>query len=601
MKLLKTKLGKLSAKKAIILIIAVLLISFLGFVFSSLGELNDLGILRMTGFPGGQDYLLVFQNDAERRPTGGFITAYGTLKFRFGIPIMEFGNVYDDKLIQKGEEFPDPTIAGLIGGPFYPGHGFRDGNFDPDFPTSAKELMRLYKLGYPDADFDGVIAIDFTAFENLAKAIDPEIVGESGLFAEIEKRVQGIDLHDPEALKNRKNFLSELAKRVVRKAIFSPTLYDDLADSIVKSLSEKHIQFYFTDPKLQFRARGKGWTGELPFVADSDLLAINEGNYGGMKSSRYLVRDVEYDVVLETQNSHLRQGFGGQAELRTQNDINSTRQKEDEEFNFKAIADLKIKIQHRGDFAEPISGYYKGYWRIYVPLGSRLISGEVDREYDDGKRQVWGKVMQMNPGEEREISLRYELPEFVLENNEYNLKLVKQAGSTEDHVRVTVKLPQGYLFKSEVRGQRSEFDLRENLAIFEGGLDSDKDLNLKILSDTLPPGLAWQEFLGGINEIDLRFNEPLDPESIQTASFEIKDLDYRNKQTDSVRIQRVRFIPPQNIRLDLSGTTEECREWYGLSFDGVADLHGNALDNQKITIVQWLNSAGEICDPERNL
>ena len=583
MKLLKTKLGKLSTKKALILIFSILAIFFSVFVFRSLGELNDLGLLKITGFPGARDYLLVFQNDAERRPTGGFITAYGTLKFRFGIPSIEFGNVYDEKLIQKNEVFPDPTVAELLAGPFYPGHGFRDGNFDPDFPTTAKELMRLYKLGYPEADFDGVIALDFTAFENLAQTVDSKLVGESGLFSEIEKKVQGIDLHNPEEIKDRKNFLGGLAKSIIKKAVFSPMKYSLVSKSLIDSLNSKHIQFYFQDPTLQFRIHEKGWGGELPFAADSDLLAINEGNYGGMKSSRYLVRDYEYDVELQ-----------------------------DSEEGLSPIANLQIKIQHRGDSSEPISGYYKSYWRIYVPLESQLVSGSVDRAYDDGKRQVWGKVIQMGPGEEREINLRYELPLSVLQDGSYKLKLVKQAGSADDHARVTVKLPAGYLFKNakcsstslttgKMQNVKDYFSVRENLAIFEENLNSDKNLELNILPDEMPPRLAWQEFVGGLSTIDLRFNEPLDSASIESAIFEIKDLDYRNERTDPADIRRVRFIAPQNIRLDLSGVSEECREWYELKFDGVSDLHGNVLENQKITVVQWLNAEGEICDPGRDL
>ncbi len=530
----------------------------------TIGELNDLGLMQVTGFPGSQNYLLIFQNDAERRPTGGFITSYATLKFRFGIPVTEFGDVYDEKLIQKGSQPPDPTIAELIGGPFFPGHGFRDGNSDPDFPTSAEELIRLYRLGYPEAEFDGVIAIDFTAFEDLANSLTPEISGEAGLFAAIENQVQDIDLHNPEEINSRKNFLADVAKNLIKKSFFSPK---KASESIIKSLNSKHILFYFRDETLAFRAHEKNWSGELP-VPSADLLAVNEGNYGGMKSSRYLVRDVFYDVKF-TENSR------GELE---------------------PTASLNIKIMHRGDAAEPISGYYKGFWRIFTPLGAQKIYGRVDRNFDDGFRKVFGRTIKMNPGEQREISLKYKLPETVLEDGIYKLKLVKQAGSANDFVRVSVKLPAGYLLASE------DFETRENLAVFQTLLDEDKELELKILPDTHPPRLAWQEFIGlNLHTIDLRFNEPLDYSTLSQAKFELADMNYRNKRFDSVEIQRVRFIAPQNIQLDVSGVTPECREWYELRFSGVADKRGNMIEDGKITIVQWINEFGEICDPERKL
>jgi hypothetical protein len=562
-------------KKVLLISVLSLLAVFVIFVMisiSRLGELKDLGIGKITGFPGFREYLVVFQNDAERRPTGGFITAYGVLKFRFGIPSLSFGNVYDEKLIQKGTLPPNDIVASLIGGPQFPGHGFRDGNIDPDFPTTAEELIRLYQLGYPKADFDGVIAVDFTAFENLVEAVEPELIGSGGLFAEIEKQVQDIDLHNEESLADRKNFLGDLAKSLIKKIIFHPSLQDDAADSMVESLNSKHILLYFRDAELESRVEEKNWGGALPFTAGSDFLAINEGNYGGMKSSRYLVRDIEYDVEFQ-----------------------------ETEAGLEPIANLKVYIAHRGDNSEPTSGYYKGYWRIFAPLGSELISGKVDESYDDGFHQVWGRLVDMNPGEQRMISLQYRLPDFVLNEDIYNLELIKQPGSAEDHVRVTVKLPHGYLTQLATSNSQLSFDTRENLAIFETMLSEDLDLDLEIIPDTLPPHLSGQDFVGGINTVNLRFNEALDTSSVANAIFSIRDLDYRNKRTDPVQITSVRFLPPYDVQLDLTGTSEECREWYELSLDGVADQHGNVIADKKVTVVQWLNVAGENCDPENRL
>lgn len=531
----------------------------------SLGELGDLGIRKITGFPFTQNYLVVFQNDAERRPTGGFITAFATLRFRAGIPFFEFGNVYDEKLIQKNSSPPDPFVAELLAGDFYPGHGFRDGNLDADFPTSARELIRLYKLGFPDAEFDGVIALDFTAFENLAQKLSPEIAGEAGLFAALENQIQNIDLHDPSQIQNRKNFLAEVAKNLIKKAIFHPKIASEI---FLESLKSKHVLFYFIDPKIQKIVIEKNWGGVLPNPENSDLLAIVEGNFGGMKSSRYLVRDIFYDVEF-SENDH--------GEL-------------------AATANLKIQLAHRGDAAEPISGYYKSLWRIFVPQNSQKISGSLDRIVDSAAHKIFDKIVEMNPAESREINLKYSLPIVIHADGKYNLKFVKQAGSSADHVRVTVKLPVGYLLASE------DFETRENLAIFETNLNSDENLSLKIIPDLMPPRLAWQEFVGrNLATIDLRFNEPLEADSVASATFSLADMNYRNQRFDSIKIRRVRFIPPQNIRLEISGATPECREWYELRFDGVADIHGNFLRDQKVTVVQWIDEFGQNCDPNREL
>ena len=538
----------------------------------SLGELNELGLLRSTGFPGGNNYLLVFQNDAERRPTGGFITAYAILRFRAGIPFFEFGNVYDERLIQKNSTPPDATIAELLAGDFYPGHGFRDGNFDADFPTAAEELIRLFRLGFSESEFDGVIAIDFTAFENLAAVLAPEITGEAGLFSRIENEVQNIDLHNPVEIQNRKNFLADIAKSLIKKSILSPK---KASRSIIESLNSKHILLYFHDSKIQEVVKTKNWDGGLP-IPTADFLAIFEGNYGGMKSSRYIVRDIFYDVEFS----------------------------ENSDGELQPTANLRIQLAHRGDVAEPISGFYKSFWRIFTPFDSQKISGKIDRNFDDGSRQVFEKIIKMNPNETREISFKYELPPSVLKDGTYRLQIQKQQGSGGDFVRVSVKLPSGYLFQQSAHSSQhtESLEIKENLAVYQVLLSEDKDLELKILLDEMPPRLAWQEFIGlNLRTIDLRFNEPLDPDSVAAAKFSLADMNYRNHRFDSVDVQRVRFIPPQNIQLNISGVTPECREWYELRFDGVADRHGNILRDQKITIVQWIDEFGRNCDAERKL
>ena len=555
-----------------IMVAGVLILSF-AFFKLMVGELGELGIRKVTGFPGSQNYLLIFQNDAERRPTGGFITSYAILKFRAGIPLLQFGDVYDEKLIQKNSIPPSEVMEELIGGDFYPGHGFRDGNFDADFPTAAEELIRLFRLGFPEAEFDGVIAVDFTAFENLAVALAPEIINEAGLFSQIENQVQNIDLHNPEAIQNRKNFLADLAKQLIKKSIFHPK---KASRSILKSLRSKHILFYFRDSEIQEAVLAKNWGGALSRKFGGDFLAINEGNYGGMKSSRYITRDIFYDVEFTENKS---------GEL-------------------QPTANLRIDLSHRGDAAEPISGYYKGFWRIFTPIGAQKISGRFEKEFDDGFRNVFGKIIKMNPGEQREILFQYELPKFVIRDGIYRLKIQKQPGSRDDFVRVSVKFPSGYLFEDKKLrvNDKESFEVKENLAVYQTLLSEDVELELKILPDMVPPRLAWQEFIGlNLRTIDLRFNEPLDYDSVTNAKFELADMNFRNHRFDSVQIQRVRFIPPQNIQLDLSGVTPECREWYELRFSGIADKHSNFLVDQKITVVQWIDEFGRNCDPERNL
>lgn len=543
-------------------------------VYAQLSVARELGFFRFTGFPGARQYLIVFQNDAERRPTGGFITSYAKLSFHFGLPWITFGDVYDPKLIQPGTTMPDETARRLIEGPQYPGHGFRDGNFDADFSSSAHELIRLYTLGFPEEKIDGVIAINFTAFQNFVAVLPGFSVGGTDLpadllFAKLEESIQGVDLHDPEALKSRKSILNLLAQQLIWRGLLHPTLLDQ---GLQKNLQNKHILLWFADGDLEADVLANNWGGTLPGGTASDLFGVIEGNYGGLKSSRYLVRDTTYDVTL------------GKSEAG----------------QLTAMASARLTLTHRGDNAEPISGYYKGFFRFLTPQDTELTAKQSVREFSNGQHQIFERFIDFNPGESREFALQYRLPSSVVQDDIYRLRLFRQPGGPGEYIRITLKAPQGYLLTDVSPDPALRFTGLENLAVYEGPI-VDGVLALKIMPDHTPPGLSWQEFQQGLTKIDLRFNEPLDPTSIASARFTIADANYRNQRTDDVAITAVKFVAPQNIELSLSGVTEECREWYRLTIDGVADKSGNRITDKQVTVVQSLNTQGALCDPEHRL
>jgi len=113
------------------------------------------------GFFGEKQYLILIQNNNELRPTGGFISAYAILKTRFGKPSLDFHDSYE---IAGHQYVSAPTpIEYLFGDdPFYQGWVFRDANFSPDFVESANQAETFYNYLYPDQQFDGIFAVDFT-------------------------------------------------------------------------------------------------------------------------------------------------------------------------------------------------------------------------------------------------------------------------------------------------------------------------------------------------------------------------------------------------------------------------------------------------------
>src|SRR3989344_7435825 len=89
-------------------------------------------------------YLILFQNDAELRPTGGFITAYGYFKVKNGLIESEgSSDIYklDDSLTKR---IPAPNII-LKYLPNVPNLNLRDSNLSPDYLVSMKQFEELYQ------------------------------------------------------------------------------------------------------------------------------------------------------------------------------------------------------------------------------------------------------------------------------------------------------------------------------------------------------------------------------------------------------------------------------------------------------------------------
>ncbi len=112
-------------------------------------------------------YLLLFQNSAELRPTGGFIGSYGLLTFEKG-KLLDFNveDIYSADGQLKGYVEPPAPIKEFLGqNTWY----FRDSNWDPDFPISAQRAEWFLKKT-TNRSVDGVIAVNLPAVKELLKA-----------------------------------------------------------------------------------------------------------------------------------------------------------------------------------------------------------------------------------------------------------------------------------------------------------------------------------------------------------------------------------------------------------------------------------------------
>ncbi len=366
-----------------------------------------------------QRYLLVFQNSNELRPTGGFIGSIAEVDIKNG-EIQNFylppGGVYD---LQGNLKIllaaPEPLR--LLNANWQ----LQDSNWFFDFPTSAKKIIWFYeKSGGPTVD--GVIAVNSQILPKILAITGPIELKEFNLvltadnvIAELQSEVE---INYDRELNQPKKIIASLMPIILQRLEnLPPQDFFSTFSLLYKALQVRDIQLYHQQDNLQSEILHFGFGGQVQ-SADHDYLAIVDTNIGGGKTDQVISSQ-----VLLTSN------------------INS---------NGEIINTLKIIKQHNGDSTDLFTGHtYRDYIRVYVPLGSKLISATgfnppdpaefndpeagyseddflkkietneiIDLETktritDEFNKTVFGNWLSLTPGEQKEVSLTYILPNKV--------------------------------------------------------------------------------------------------------------------------------------------------------------------------------------------
>lgn len=390
---------------------------------------------------GDRRYLLVFQNNAELRASGGFIGSYALIDVGSGrIKNIEIpaGGSYDTAGGLKTLVKP-PEPLRLVKPVWY----FWDANWWPDWKLSAQNLSWFYEQsGGPSVD--GVIAITPDVLENLLEVIGPidlnrsyGVVIGSDNFSDIIQEIVEV-IGQPELYQDRtlstdilsrlastsdqfqrqepKKIIGDLMTEILNKisANFNQKLLLDLSRILADNLNSKNILLYFSNEALQAEAEKLSWAGRIK-TSPLDYLLVVNSNIAGGKTDKVINDRMSLSVKIKADGSIVNR--------------------------------LTIKRQHQGRSGDLFTGVRNVNWlRVYVPLGSVLISArgfsDIDqsyfkeaeassqdhkylkntenqasldpasqtRIYQESGRTVFANWSLLDPGQESDIEIEYRLP-----------------------------------------------------------------------------------------------------------------------------------------------------------------------------------------------
>lgn len=381
-------------------------------------------------------YLVLFQNDKELRPTGGFLTAYSIMK----VDKAKFEPVSSNDIYNLDDNYrptltvPDP-IASYIKGPYSLSTGWRlrDMNWSPDF----KESMALFSKEAEKAGLkgvDGIIAVDTHLLVNLLNAIGeigvpgfgnfstkivpecdcPQVIFELESFADTEGPIvwsptePGKIIYAPPNYDNRKRIIGPLMNSILANAMGQPKeKLPKLFEAGFKSLIEKHVLFYLFDEKAQKAVEDFNVAGKIEDYS-GDYLHINDSNLGGRKSNLYITQEVEQEIVV---------GKDGTIEK-------------------TLTITYKNPVKHDGW----LNSVLPNWVRIYVPKGSELLAFEgveaKEEPYEEFGKTVFAGFFQLRPEGIAKVTIKYKLP--FKEKEALGLFIQKQPGTDSPLYRIRI-------------------------------------------------------------------------------------------------------------------------------------------------------------------
>ncbi len=351
-------------------------------------------------------YLVLLQNDAEARPTGGFIGSYIIIDLNDGyITKFQFNDVYD-----SDGQLKDPIPAPEEISKLTKYWRLRDSNYSPDFSISAeKAAWFLQKQKGPSVDT--VIAINQSFLKNLLNVTGP--VNVEGLQAPLTAENYNLLLS---YIVESKLTGETTPKRILEKFIqsfqhelFSSTHFKETLLSFIQGTKQKKILFYSRKEEVQKLFDEYALSGKInPLGTKEDYINITPISIGGNKSDAYTVQQVVHNTLIGKDGS-----LSDEVTIRRRHTW-TERTFEDWKYMLKPFGYTEIP-----DHLKEIlgAGPNRVNMKIYVPLGSTLekVVGIEKEKVTVGEDKELGLTFflfeQLTiPGAESQVTLTYNLP-----------------------------------------------------------------------------------------------------------------------------------------------------------------------------------------------
>lgn len=384
------------------------------------------------GLTAPSNVLVLFSNNTELRPAGGFIGTYGVMQITDGsVSSLTTKDSYALDGPAAAYVSPAPPAA-LRTYNATSAWSFRDSNWSPDFAVAAQQAIALFDQEVlalppdtraavqPPVTFTSVVSLTPSFAADLLRITGPITVGTQTFSADniadtLDYQVEYGYASQGLPPAQRKEIIADLVNEV-KDRLFSLPLsqWGSVQTAFEHALTDKQLTFYSADQHTEDVLTTTGWGGRM-VPGNNDNLLVVDASLASLKTDPSVDRTIAYSIEPTS----------------------------DGQF----VGKVAITYDHRGTFNWKTTRY-RTYTRVYVPDGSTLLrssgslkddklknpslaEGTVDVGTDLGFT-TFGAFTSVEPGESRTLTFEYVLPSSVtdaINNGTYQLDVFKQIGA----------------------------------------------------------------------------------------------------------------------------------------------------------------------------
>ena len=404
-------------------------------------------------------YLMLFANNMELRPGGGFIGSFGILTVKdLTIKDIQIYDVYDaDGQLKQHINPPDPIRKYLD----QPNWFLRDSAFSPDFYENYIQAKKFLNIELGLSEFSGGFLITTTAIQNMLEAIN-EIY-----LPDFNEKINKDNFYIKAQLYSEKDFFPGSTQKKSFLASLTRQIFIDIENASVstllsalnKSLDEKQIALVFEDENIQGPYDSQYWSGKTisPYCfTDIDNCIVDyifpyDANLGVNKANFFISKNLNLKIKINDSGS--------------------------------IINELSILINNESQTNIFPGGTYKNYMQIALPrraiIRNLTRNGVLIEDFDEkvDVMKTIGFLTEIPPQKTVEITIAYSLQNAISDGDGiYQLIFQKQIGSKNSDLNIEFQIPNNIV----IQDQNFNPVVKEDTILYNTTLTGDKIFILKL-------------------------------------------------------------------------------------------------------------------------